>query len=51
MMDYERGEQTCGSCGVYHPSLVGPVLIDGSIRFRCTDCRGDESAEGSISAD
>ena len=38
MIDYAGLERTCSECGIYHPCNVGPVMIDGSIRFLCFEC-------------
>lgn len=38
-VDWAGSERTCGACRRYHPTDVRPVMIDGSIRFRCIDCR------------
>ena len=39
MIDYAGAERTCSECNQYHPCNVEPVMIDGSIRFLCHNCR------------
>ena len=39
MIGYAGAEKTCSQCNQYHPTDVSPVMIDGSIRFLCCNCR------------